>query len=110
MESEMSHLNVVPMTDDVELGAPCQETYRDNISGDTSGGCMRSCAGGPSNCSCRINVEESTMISDVTFLQETDERPPIAIAPENVIVEGSEREESHEDMIFSKTSRTVSVP
>lgn len=55
-------------------------------------------------------MEESTMISEVTFLENDMERAPIAIAPENVSVVHEDLEfQEQNDPLFKNTQQVIMV-
>lgn len=111
MEDERMQLTSVPCHE-AEEGIECPESPRGQYSDVATSHHRCTCCGSQfqvntGSCCC---TEESTMISEVTFLENDMECAPIAIAPENVSVVHDDLEtQEQNDPLFKNTQQVIMV-
>ena len=112
MEDERGQLSVVlpcqEPTEEIEFSNSPRRQYSDGaIANDRCTCCGSQFQASIRSCCC---TEESTMVSDVTFLETDMQCAPIAIAPENVSVVHEDLEyQEQNDPLFKNTQQVIMV-
>jgi hypothetical protein len=109
MEDERFQLSVVPCEEpETDPGLECTDPSHQPYTDSLPSRCT--CSGSGQCCTaCTRTTDESTMVSEVTFLGNQDdlECPPIAIAPENVSVVQENTETQDYDPLFKNTEHVT---